>query len=167
MFAWAPIPERNIAHLGSVEFSKLLLSSARRLPWHPGWASVSMAMAMFASAWWKTPQRLTTSHPQHPQLPRRRQQSSSLYPYPGADPVKPKRSWAHIKQKFFASFFQKRSACPRLSSSQSVGPGKMVGCPSAPHPCEDGSMSRASFRWGWLAWAQSVDRCASAAAGKR
>lgn len=52
MFAWAPIPER-FRHLGSVEFSKLLIEHAM-LPWPRAWALASTATPMCASHWWKT-----------------------------------------------------------------------------------------------------------------
>ena len=82
MFAWAPIPDM-FAHLGSLEFSKLLLEKAASRS-RPASASASMARAMCASRWSRTssasarpratfasssptpPRRCTTSFPLHP-----------------------------------------------------------------------------------------------------
>ena len=52
MFAWAPIPARY-AHLGSVEFSKLLLRKAK-VAVAPGLGFGEMARPMCASRWWRT-----------------------------------------------------------------------------------------------------------------
>ncbi len=78
MFAWAPIPPR-FAHLGSLEFSKLLLARAR-WRWPRASASASMATGMCASRWSRTRtgcgRRCATSarscRPTTPARPRRR-----------------------------------------------------------------------------------------------
>ena len=53
MFAWAPIPPRY-AHLGSVEFSKLLLAAGAGGGGAGHRASANTATGMCASRWWRT-----------------------------------------------------------------------------------------------------------------
>lgn len=52
MFVWAPIPER-FSNLGSLEFSKRLLSEAGS-PWLRAWASANTATVTCGSRWSRT-----------------------------------------------------------------------------------------------------------------
>ncbi len=56
MFAWVPVPEK-FRHLGSLEFSKLLIEKAD-VAVAPGIGFVSMAMSMCASRWSRNEHRI-------------------------------------------------------------------------------------------------------------